>query len=856
MRTSSLATLAFLSLALSACDSTEEKSPQQPTVEPAPDSGTPTDALCSRHPDDDGDGYGASAAVQVACDAPGFVDSGDDCNDTDPLAHPGASERCNGQDDDCDAVVDEDLVYDWYADLDADGYGAGDSIDDCDPAEGFVDNALDCDDNNPTISPDATERCNTLDDDCDSLVDDEDDSLDTTTTTTFYRDYDGDGSGDPTGPIQHCALPEGYAITMDDCDDTRDDVHPGATEVCNGLDDDCNEATDDADPGLDASTGTEWHPDLDADGFGDSDTSTWACLAPADHVEDNTDCDDTNEDIHPSAAEVCNEADDDCDGDIDDADADVDTSTGSPTYADLDGDGYGDVTTGQMACAAASGRTLDSTDCDDSDAAIHPAATEVCNDLDDDCDRDIDDDDSSLDLSTADTWYRDADGDGAGDPALSTLACDLPSGYADNPDDCDDSGFDDLDEDGLQDCEDTDADGDGLSETYDVDDLDDTLARGPQGGFGTDGALSSSGGTWSGSADVTHLTASGSTGDGTITVDDTTPFAVGDEVLVWNVQGTDAGVHAFHFIVGMGTGTLSVEPPLTADFDATDTVLVQRVPHYSTVAVTGALEPDAWDGASGGLVVFRATGAVSVSGSIDASGAGYVGGDGTLGHREDATGGGTHSGGPSAATLLGRAVDSGGGARLQSTDSRACGGGGGYGTAGEDGDAPFPAATPEGGDTAGSTDLATWFYGSGGGGGASDSELDGYDVRNVSGAGGAGGGLIAVYSADSIVVSGRLLANGDDGVDAVSGGSSASSRGEIGGGGGGAGGQILLVAPTLTVTGLVEAVGGAGGFSDSDEFPSTGVGGEGGDGRTRALYNSASGTTNISPSASTDAYVD
>lgn len=60
--------------------------------------------------DRDGDGRSqADAGVELSCTVPdaGFVQVFDDCNDSDILAYPGANERCNGRDDDCDDILDE-----------------------------------------------------------------------------------------------------------------------------------------------------------------------------------------------------------------------------------------------------------------------------------------------------------------------------------------------------------------------------------------------------------------------------------------------------------------------------------------------------------------------------------------------------------------------------------------------------------------------------------------------------------------------------------------------------------------------------------------------------------------------------
>jgi hypothetical protein len=100
-------------------------------------------------------------------------------------------------------------------------------------------------------------------------------------------------------------------------------------------------------------------------------------------VEDG-DCDDADPAVNPDAVEVCGGADEDCDGLVDEADPDlVDIPT---VYADADGDGWG-AGPGVTACDPPSGTTLLDGDCDDTDAAVSPGATEVCrNGVDDDCD--------------------------------------------------------------------------------------------------------------------------------------------------------------------------------------------------------------------------------------------------------------------------------------------------------------------------------------------------------------------------------------------------------------------------------------------------------------------------------------
>ena len=50
---------------------------------------------------------------EIDADRDGFLAApcGPDCDDEDPLIFPGATERCNGEDDDCDELVDEELFF-------------------------------------------------------------------------------------------------------------------------------------------------------------------------------------------------------------------------------------------------------------------------------------------------------------------------------------------------------------------------------------------------------------------------------------------------------------------------------------------------------------------------------------------------------------------------------------------------------------------------------------------------------------------------------------------------------------------------------------------------------------------------
>jgi hypothetical protein len=127
--------------------------------------------------DDDEDNYGDAAVTLVACDQPaGYVTDNTDCDDTDAMVYPGATEYCDGVDNDCDGQTDEPDAVDastWYADTDSDGYGdPAVSVVNCYQPAGYVADNTDCDDTHSSVNPGAEEICdNDIDDDCDTLTD-------------------------------------------------------------------------------------------------------------------------------------------------------------------------------------------------------------------------------------------------------------------------------------------------------------------------------------------------------------------------------------------------------------------------------------------------------------------------------------------------------------------------------------------------------------------------------------------------------------------------------------------------------------------------------------------------------------
>jgi hypothetical protein len=250
----------------------------------------------------------------------------------------------------------------------------------------------------------------------------------TTCTDTFFADVDGDGFGADASATTACEAPPGYALAGGDCDDFDVAVHPGADEICNGLDDDCDATADD-----DATDMTLWYADADQDGFG-SGVAVAACTRPAGRIDVTGDCADDDAAVNPDEDEICNDVDDDCDELTDSLDPGL--VQGTVYYADTDGDGYGDPATGLHACELPADRVLDDADCDDTNALAYPLADEVCDHADNDCDGLVDiADDGVLDLQT---YYADADGDGVGDDSVALVDCFAPAGFVSVGGDCDD----------------------------------------------------------------------------------------------------------------------------------------------------------------------------------------------------------------------------------------------------------------------------------------------------------------------------------------------------------------------------------------------------------------------------------
>lgn len=129
--------------------------------------------------DADGDGFGdENLTIDTCTDTPpaGYVASAADCNDSEATVFPGAAELCDGIDNNCDGTVDNtSIFFVYYQDSDGDGFGSPlMTFDTCatNPPAGFVANDVDCDDTNASVYPGAMEVPDSLDNDCNGLVDD------------------------------------------------------------------------------------------------------------------------------------------------------------------------------------------------------------------------------------------------------------------------------------------------------------------------------------------------------------------------------------------------------------------------------------------------------------------------------------------------------------------------------------------------------------------------------------------------------------------------------------------------------------------------------------------------------------
>ena len=310
----------------------------------------------------DADADGIADCADSDKDGDGTPDA-NDCAPNDPLVHLGAVEICNGVDDNCDALVDEEGAEgcsDFYLDADQDGHGNPNEPARCfcwdfgNPVDFYTAKvADDCNDLSPAAYPGAQELCNGEDDDC-------------------------DGEGDEGFVPEACDITNQFGTCVGQrlCVDGALSCLGAVPkqEVCNNVDDNCDGQID------------EGLGDFDDDGIPD-------CLDnddDSDGVVDQADCDPLDPASYPGAAELCDGADNDCNGIVDDPGA----QGCNDYYQDADGDGFGSLAAPPKCLCAKEPATFYTSnmqgDCKDIDPGINPNTIEVCNYKDDNCDGQID----------------------------------------------------------------------------------------------------------------------------------------------------------------------------------------------------------------------------------------------------------------------------------------------------------------------------------------------------------------------------------------------------------------------------------------------------------------------------------
>ncbi len=442
--------LLLLSLNLNACvgaapavtvPGDEDAAVEPDAAMPEPDASAQEDAEPDAAPEADGS--------MIDNDGDGRINDAD-CNDNDPVVYVGASEICDGKDNNCDGHIDEGIeTHTMYVDADGDGYGNPElSVETClGDMPGLVQDNTDCNDVRADFFPGNDIPGDGFDNDCDE------DSADGTDGTDGADGTDGEpgvgtpgtpgtpGSPGPAGddgaasvinisPAGN-ACPRGLGIIFTygpdrsgaangGPDGVPDPVSALREIVCFPVPRDGQSvaiATEPATPaecpngGIAVITG----PDANNDDIPDPATATrqLVCVPDAanpdsdlDGDPDSTDCAPNNASVHNGAADLCG----------DDIDQNCDGNDAVCIDNDFDGDGV-----------------IDGLDCAPLNANVFPGAREVCNSLDDDCD-------NAVDEGVLNRFYPDVDEDGYGDldVADARMACNAPAYFTADHTDCND----------------------------------------------------------------------------------------------------------------------------------------------------------------------------------------------------------------------------------------------------------------------------------------------------------------------------------------------------------------------------------------------------------------------------------
>ena len=353
-------------------------------------------------------------------DGDGFTVADGDCSDYHAYVYPGATEGCNGDDEDCDGVIDEGFP-------DSDEDGTADCVDLDDDDDGLMDPEDNCPlianlDQLDTDGDHDGDACDT-DDENDGVPDDEDNCP--LTENYSQGDLDGDGDGDACDPDadgdgipedgdgsevvgdtpctggatvgcdDNCRfLPNSDQADLDgdlvgdmcdgdidgdgeenepDCDPYEADAFHGNVETCDSIDNDCDAEIDEEN-----AINCIWYlNDVDEDGYGLDDDTRCFCEPTLTYTTlDGGECLDGDASVNPGAVEVCDEIlDNNCDGNVNEG-----CNDDGDDFCDIDMDVEGTP----AICPSGGG------DCDDEDNEIFPGHAELCNNVDENCDGQID----------------------------------------------------------------------------------------------------------------------------------------------------------------------------------------------------------------------------------------------------------------------------------------------------------------------------------------------------------------------------------------------------------------------------------------------------------------------------------